>query len=80
MYTRVALGKNTALDVVSGETSGSTGQLFVSVSLAVANKVVQCTRIDHKIAWACGAIGMVSAVLWKSARAYVMRPPQAVVV
>lgn len=29
MYTRIALGKNTAMDVVSGESSGSSGQLFL---------------------------------------------------
>lgn len=29
MYTRIALGKNNAMDVVSGESSGSQGQLFV---------------------------------------------------
>eukprot|EP00878_Enallax_costatus_P034180 GHUV01037849.1.p1 GENE.GHUV01037849.1~~GHUV01037849.1.p1 ORF type:complete len:273 (-),score=56.85 GHUV01037849.1:444-1262(-) len=29
MYTRIALGKNSAMDVVSGESSGSAGQLMV---------------------------------------------------
>jgi hypothetical protein len=29
MYTRIALGKNSALDVVSGEASGSHGQLLL---------------------------------------------------
>ena len=29
MYTRIALGKNRAMDVVSGESSGGTGQLVV---------------------------------------------------
>lgn len=29
MYTRIALGKNSAMDVVSGETSGSHGQLLL---------------------------------------------------
>lgn len=29
MYTRIALGKNTVMDVVAGESSGSIGQLFI---------------------------------------------------
>ncbi len=29
MYTRIALGKDTAMAVVSGESSGSTGQLLL---------------------------------------------------
>lgn len=29
MYTRIALGKNSAMDVVSGESSGSRGQLLL---------------------------------------------------
>lgn len=29
MYTRIAMGKNSAMDVVSGESSGSAGQLMV---------------------------------------------------
>jgi len=29
MYTRIALGKNSAMDVVSGETSGTHGQLLL---------------------------------------------------
>lgn len=29
MYTRIALGKNSAMDVVSGESSGSAGQLLL---------------------------------------------------
>ena len=29
MYTRIALGKNNAMDVVSGESSGSSGQLLL---------------------------------------------------
>jgi hypothetical protein len=29
MYTRIAMGKNSAMDVVSGESSGSVGQLMV---------------------------------------------------
>lgn len=29
MYTRIALGKNSAMDVVSGESSGSSGQLLL---------------------------------------------------
>lgn len=29
MYTRIALGKNSAMDVVSGESSGGQGQLLI---------------------------------------------------
>ena len=29
MYTRIAMGKTTAMDVVSGESSGSSGQLLM---------------------------------------------------
>lgn len=29
MYTRIALGKNSAMDVVGGESSGAIGQLFI---------------------------------------------------
>lgn len=29
MYTRIALGKEAAMDVVSGESSGAQGQLFI---------------------------------------------------
>jgi hypothetical protein len=29
MYTRIALGKNSAMDVVAGESSGSSGQLLL---------------------------------------------------
>ena len=29
MYTRIALGKNRAMDVVSGESSGGSGQLLL---------------------------------------------------
>lgn len=29
MYTRIALGKNSCMDVISGESSGSFGQLYI---------------------------------------------------
>lgn len=29
MYTRIALGKSSAMDVVSGESSGTSGQLLL---------------------------------------------------
>lgn len=36
MYTRIALGKNSAMDVVSGESSGGQGQLLVLYPLLFA--------------------------------------------
>ncbi|KAF8072837.1 CBR1 [Scenedesmus sp. PABB004] len=36
MYTRIALGKNSAMDVVSGESSGSAGQLLLLYPLLFA--------------------------------------------
>jgi len=36
MYTRIALGKNNAMDVVSGESSGSSGQLLLLYPLLLA--------------------------------------------
>ena len=36
MYTRIALGKNSAMDVVSGESSGGQGQLLILYPLLFA--------------------------------------------
>eukprot|EP00798_Chlamydomonas_sp_ICE-L_P022842 gene22842-30016_t len=36
MYTRIALGRNTAMDVVSGETSSSSGQMLILYPLLLA--------------------------------------------
>ena len=41
MYTRIALGKNTAMDVVSGESSGGYGQLLILYPLLFALQVYQ---------------------------------------
>ena len=42
MYTRIALGKNKAMDVVSGESSGGTGQLVVLYPLLFGLQGFQC--------------------------------------
>ena len=42
MYTRIALGKNRAMDVVSGEASGSSGQLLILYPLLFALQILQC--------------------------------------
>ena len=42
MYTRIALGKNRAMDVVSGESSGGSGQLLFLYPLLFALQILQC--------------------------------------
>ena len=42
MYTRIALGKNRAMDVVSGETSGGSGQLIILYPLLFGLQLGQC--------------------------------------
>lgn len=42
MYTRIALGKNRAMDVVSGESSGGTGQLVLLYPLLFGLQGFQC--------------------------------------
>lgn len=42
MYTRIALGKNRAMDVVSGESSGGSGQLLILYPLLFALQILQC--------------------------------------
>ena len=42
MYTRIALGKNRAMDVVSGESSGGSGQLVVLYPLLFGLQGFQC--------------------------------------
>ena len=41
MYTRIALGKNSAMDVVSGESSGGQGQLLILYPLLFALQVLE---------------------------------------
>ena len=41
MYTRIALGKSSAMDVVGGETSASTGQLWVLYPMLFALQGLQ---------------------------------------
>jgi hypothetical protein len=50
MYTRIALGKNSALDVVSGEASGATGQLLVLYPMLFGGW--------HPCCWGGGAGGL----------------------
>jgi hypothetical protein len=40
MYTRIALGKNSAMDVVSGESSGSAGQLLLLYPMLFSKSAV----------------------------------------
>ena len=42
MYTRIALGKNRAMDVVSGESSGGSGQLAILYPMLFALQLLQC--------------------------------------
>ena len=42
MYTRIALGKNRAMDVVSGESSGGSGQLLILYPLLFSLQLLQC--------------------------------------
>ena len=41
MYTRIALGKNRAMDVVSGESSGSSGQLVIIYPMLMGLQALQ---------------------------------------
>lgn len=41
MYTRIALGKSSAMDVVGGESSGSTGQLLLLYPMLFALQALQ---------------------------------------
>eukprot|EP01025_Chloroclados_australasicus_P020156 TRINITY_DN2118_c0_g1_i2.p1 TRINITY_DN2118_c0_g1~~TRINITY_DN2118_c0_g1_i2.p1 ORF type:complete len:396 (-),score=37.94 TRINITY_DN2118_c0_g1_i2:168-1355(-) len=41
MYTRIALGKNSAMDVVSGESSGGSGQLLILYPMLFALQIWQ---------------------------------------
>lgn len=47
MYTRIALGKNRAMDVVSGETSGGSGQLIILYPLLFGLQLGQCWIGPH---------------------------------
>ena len=59
MYTRIALGKNRAMDVVSGETSGGSGQLIILYPLLFGLQLGQC--------WigADGAVGKAASHAWR---------------
>jgi hypothetical protein len=57
MYTRIAMGKNSAMDVVSGESSGSAGQLMVLYPMLFRKLTVMfCTRWKYKLSSSCAWI------------------------
>ena len=47
MYTRIALGKNSAMDVVSGESSGGQGQLLILYPLLFALQLLEIWIGEH---------------------------------
>lgn len=47
MYTRIALGKNTVMDVVAGESSGSIGQLLILYPLLFSECGTHARIISH---------------------------------
>jgi hypothetical protein len=50
MYTRIALGKNTAMDVVAGESSGGSGQLLILYPLLFVLQIWQAS-LGATVAW-----------------------------
>jgi hypothetical protein len=51
MYTRIALGKSSAMDVVGGETSASTGQLWVLYPMLFALQGLQVGGCSRAAGW-----------------------------
>ena len=49
MYTRIALGKNSAMDVVSGESSGGQGQLLILYPLLFALQILEIYIGTHSL-------------------------------
>ena len=49
MYTRIALGKNSAMDVVSGESSGGQGQLLILYPLLFALQILEIYIGGHSL-------------------------------
>lgn len=49
MYTRIALGKNSAMDVVSGESSGGQGQLLILYPLLFALQLLEIYIGTHRL-------------------------------
>jgi len=49
MYTRIALGKNSAMDVVSGESSGGQGQLLILYPLLFALQILEIYIGTHRL-------------------------------
>jgi hypothetical protein len=56
MYTRIAMGKNSAMDVVSGESSGSAGQLMVLYPLLFSKCLAASLRLCLEFAYAASLI------------------------
>lgn len=56
MYTRIALGENTAMDVLGGESSGSSGQLLVLYPLLFGMQPLPLTSTTH-VSYACRDAG-----------------------
>jgi hypothetical protein len=53
MYTRIAMGKNSAMDVVSGESSGSAGQLMVLYPLLFSKSLAASFRLCLSVCCTC---------------------------
>ena len=50
MYTRIALGKSSAMDVVGGESCGSTGQLLLLYPMLFLLQGLQvCMRVRLRV-------------------------------
>lgn len=60
MYTRIALGKNSAMDVVGGESSGGKGQLLLLYPMLFG----ECSRTDGRGQWRV-VEGQRQCVHWK---------------
>lgn len=53
MYTRIALGKNSAMDVVSGESSGGQGQLLILYPLLFALQILEIYIGEQRASCLC---------------------------
>lgn len=52
MYVRIALGRNTSMDVVAGETSGGSGQLLLLYPMLFVLQVwVRVARMGTRVVW-----------------------------
>ena len=53
MYTRIAMGKNRAMDVVSGESSGVAGQVLIIYPMLLALQASQFFIGPPGLPWPC---------------------------